>query len=138
MAVDCGDAAPSEGAPKDLKPRGHNYIRHRLFVDGFENEIFLVLLLFRSKPFKRTQNISNLLVLKLLIESVLIGILKFDSSSYMYIRSHLETVLTHRDGAHLLSTFKFQEYGLAPRNNTSNRYHKNLQNIPQSKPGHQY
>ena len=70
MAVDCGDAAPSEGAPKDLKPRGHNYIRHRLFVDVFENEIFLAWLLFRSKPFKRTQNISNLVVLKLLIAGI--------------------------------------------------------------------
>lgn len=82
MAFDCGDIALSEGAPKDLKAytAGHNYIRHRLFVDVLKMK-FLVFLLFRSKPCKRTQSISNLAVLKLHIESILIRILKFNSSS---------------------------------------------------------
>lgn len=51
-----------------------------LFVDVLKMK-FLVFLLFRSQPCKRTQSISNLAVLKLHIESILIRILKFNSSS---------------------------------------------------------
>lgn len=49
--------------------RGIIIYRHRLFV-GVLKMKFLVFLLFRSKPFKRTQSISNLAVLKLHIESI--------------------------------------------------------------------